>query len=162
MLKLDRHHTNAARLLSTVQEKLQAQLSTERLRQLKQQAEDAYSRGDFDASLAFVNQAIKIDSGPDLQALRSKIEKDKAEAELVRKAIARAEASQRSGDLDAAKTAIEDAFSRNPNDSKIKALRRAIERDLEERDRQRKVEGLARSSAHDRCRRGSLLLRWTY
>ena len=89
-----------------------------------------------------MNQAIELDNNPELQTFRANIEKAKAEAELVRKAIARAEAAQRSGDLDSAKSAIDTAFSHRPNDSKIKVLRRAIERDLEERERQRQVEGL--------------------
>src|SRR5271157_2893928 len=142
VLKLDRQHTVAAKQLSAVRAKLQAQLSAERVRQLKQQAEDAYGRGEFDAALALTNQAIGLDGNPALLAFRTNIEKAKTEAELVRKAIARAEAAQRSGDLDSAKNAIDSALSRRPNDSKIKVLRRAIERDLEERERQRQVEGL--------------------
>jgi serine/threonine-protein kinase len=142
VLKLDRQHTVAARQLSGLRARVQAQLSAERARQLKQQAEEAYARDEFDAALAFLNQAIEIDNSPDLQALRTTIEKAKSEAELVRKAISRAEAAQRSGDLDSAKSAIDSAFSHRPKDSKIKVLRRAIERDLEERERQRQVEGL--------------------
>src|SRR5271165_2434363 len=142
VLKLDRQHTVASKQLSALRARLQAQLSAERVRQLKQQAEEVYARDEFDAALAFLNQAIELDNSPDLQALRTNIEKAKGEAELVRKAIARAEAAQRSGDLDSAKSAIDSALSRRPNDSKIKVLRRVIERDLEERERQRQVEGL--------------------
>jgi eukaryotic-like serine/threonine-protein kinase len=142
VLKLDRQHTVAARQLSALRAKLQAQLSAERVRSLKQQAEEAYARDEFDAALGFLNQAIELDNNPDLQTLRTNIEKAKAEAEIVRKAISRAEAAQRSGDLDSAKSAIDSALSRRPNDSKIKVLRRAIDRDLEERERQRQVEGL--------------------
>jgi serine/threonine-protein kinase len=140
VLKLDRHHTAAAKQLSEVRGKLQAQLSAERVRQLKQQSEEALARDEFDAALGFLNQAIELDNNPDLQTLRTNIEEAKADAELVRKAISRAEAAQRSGDLDSAKSAIDSALSRRPNDSKIKVLRRAIERDLEERERHRQVE----------------------
>ena len=142
VLKLDRQHTTAAKQLSAVRAKLQAQLSAERVRQLKRQAEEAYGHEEFDAALAFMKQAIELDNNPELETLRANIEKAKAEVELVRKAIARAEAAQRSGDLDSAKSAIDTAFSRRPNDSNIRVLRRAIERDLEERERQRQVEGL--------------------
>jgi eukaryotic-like serine/threonine-protein kinase len=141
-LKLDRQHTGAAKLLGLVRARLQEQLSAERVRQLKEQAEEAYGRNDFDASLVFINQAIDLDKNPDLRTIRAEIEKAKADSELIRKAIARAEAAQRSGDLDTAKSAIEAAFSLRPNNSNIKALRRAIARDLEERDRQKKVETL--------------------
>jgi serine/threonine-protein kinase len=142
VLKLDRQHTLAARQLSALRAKLQAQLSAERVRHLKQQAEEAYARDEFDAALGFLNQAIELDNNPDLQTLRTNIEKARGDAEIVRKAISRAEAAQRSGDLDSAKSAIDSALSRRPNDSKIKVLRRAIERDLQERERQRQVEGL--------------------
>ena len=142
ILKLDRQHTAAARLLSTIRTKLQVQLSAERVRQLKEQAEEAYRRSDYDASIAFINQAIDLDKDPSLQTLKTEVEKAKGDSELVRKAIARAEAAQRSGDLDAAKSAIDAVVSLRPNDSNIKALRRAITRDLEERERQKKVETL--------------------
>ena len=142
VLKLDRQHTSAAKQLSAVRAKLQAQLSAERVRQLKRQAEDAYGREEFDAALAFMKQAIELDNNPELQTLRANIEKSKAEVESFRKAIARAEAAQRSGDLDSAKSAIDTAFSYRPDDSNVRILRRAIERDLEERERQRQVEGL--------------------
>ena len=142
VLKLDRQHTVAAKQLSALRVRLQAQLSAERARHLKQQAEEVYARDEFDAALVFLQQAIELDDNPDLQALRTNIEKTKTEAELIRKAIARAEAAQRSGDLDSAKSAIDSAFSHRPNDSKIRVLRRAIERDLEERECQRQVEGL--------------------
>ena len=140
--KLDRQNNTAARLLGTIREKLQAQLSAERVRQFTQQAQEAVVREDFDNALMFIGQAIELDNRTELQSLRASVEKAKADADLVRKAIARAEAAQRSGDLDTAKNAIDSAFARRPNDSKVKALRRAIERDLEERDRQLKVEGL--------------------
>ena len=142
VLKLDRQHTTAAKQLGVVRANLQAQLCAERVRQLKQQAEEAYERDEFDAALAFMKQAIELDNSAELQTLWANIEKTKAEAEFVRKAIARAEAAQRSGDLDSAKSAIDTAFSHHPDDSKIKVLRRAIERDLEEREHQRQVEGL--------------------
>ncbi len=142
ILKLDRQHTTAARMLSTVRAKLDAQLSAERVRQLKQQAEDAYQREDFDVSLVFINQAIDFDGSAELQKLKTNIEKAKADAEIVQRAIMRAEAAQRSGDLDNAKSAIEAALSIRPDDSKIKALGRAIARDLEERERQKKLETL--------------------
>ena len=142
MLKLDRQHTIAAKQLSAVRAKLQAQLSPERVRRLKQQAEEAYAREEFDGALAFISQAIELDNNPELETLRANIEKATAEAELVRKAIARAEAAQRSGDLDSAKSAVDSAFSHHPEDSKVKILRQAIERDLEERERQQQVDGL--------------------
>jgi eukaryotic-like serine/threonine-protein kinase len=142
VLKLDRQHTVASRQLSAIRAKLQAQFSAEQARYLKQQAEEAYARDEFDAALGFTNEAIELDNNPDLQTLRTNIEKAKAEAEIVRKAVARAEAAQRSGDLDSAKSAIDSALLRRPNDSKIRVLCRAIERDLEERERQRQVEGL--------------------
>jgi len=141
-LKLDRQNTTAARLLSAIRADLQAQLSAQRVRQLREQAEEAFGREDYETAIASVNHAIELEKTPELENLRAAIEKAKADAELVRKAVARAEAAQRSGDLDSAKSAIDTAFSRRPNDSNIKALRRAIERDLEERERQRKVEGL--------------------
>jgi serine/threonine-protein kinase len=142
VLKLDRQHTVATRQLSALRVSLQAQLSAEHVRDLRQQAEDAYAGDEFEAALEFIQQAIELDSNPDLQTLRTNIEKAKTEADLVRKAISRAESAQRSGDLDSAKNAIDSAFSCRPNDSKIRVLRRAIERDLEEREQQRQVEGL--------------------
>jgi len=142
ILKLDRQHSVAARWLGDLRTKLQAQLSVERVRYLREQAEDAYARDEFEAALGFVTQALELDSDLSLRTFRADIQKAQAEAEQVRRAVSRAEAAQRSGDLDSAKNAIDDAAERRPNDSKIRVLRRAIERDLEERERHRQVEGL--------------------
>jgi eukaryotic-like serine/threonine-protein kinase len=142
VLKLDRQHAAAARQLSALRARLQALRSAERAQYLTEQAEDAYARDEFDAALALLNQAIELCNTPELQTLRKNIEDAKGVAEVVSKAVARAEAAQRAGDLDSAKNAIDSAISRRPNDSKIRVLGRAIERDLEERERQRQVEGL--------------------
>ena len=142
VLKLDRQHAVAAKQLSALRARVQAQITAERVRYLKEQAEEAYARDEFDAALGFLNQALELDNNPGLQAFRTSVEKAKGEAEVVRGAVARAEAAQRSGDLDGARNAIESARTYRPNDSKIRVLSRAIERDLEERERQRQVEGL--------------------
>ena len=140
--RLDRQNTAVARRLGVVRSKLQSQLSAERVVQLTKQADEALAREDFDTSLTFVKEAIELGDSQELQALKAVIQHAKAEAEVVRKAIAQAEAAQRSGDLDAAYSAIEAAFSYRPNDSKIKAIRRAITRDLEERERQKKLDSV--------------------
>ena len=88
--KLDRQNTTAAKLLGSIREKLQAQLSAERARQFRQQAEEAVAREDFDNALMFIGQAIELDNRTDLRTMRASIEQAKADTEVVRKAIARA------------------------------------------------------------------------
>ena len=143
ILKIDRQHNRALSLLRTVRRQIEKEQSVERVRQFKEQAEEAYGREEFDAALSYLEQAISLDTtNASLQQLRASVQAAKAEAEHVRQVLQRAENAHRSGNLDTAKQAIEEVLARRPEDTRVKSLHRMIQRDLEERQRQKRMENL--------------------
>ncbi len=143
VLKLDKQNTKAAAMLRTLRKQIEKEQSTERARQLREQAEDALRREDFDPALGFVEQALHLDAtNPDLQQLKDKIQAAKAEIDHLRQVMQRAENAHRAGNLDTAKQAIEEVLERRPNDTRVKSLHRMIQKELDERMRQKRMESL--------------------
>jgi hypothetical protein len=143
VLKLDKQNTKAAAMLRTLRKQIEKEQSTERARQLREQAEDALRREDFEPALGFVEQALHLDAtNPDLQQLKNKIQAAKAEIDHLRQVMQRAENAHRAGNLDTAKQAIEEVLERRPNDTRVKSLHRMIQKELDERMRQKRMETL--------------------
>jgi serine/threonine protein kinase len=143
VLKIDRQHTRAISLLRTVRKQIEKEQSVERARQLREQAEEAYRREEFDTALVHVEQAISLDTtNAGLQQFRATLQSAKAEAEHLREVLQRAENAHRAGNLDTAKQAIEEVLARRPNDTRVKSLYRMIQKDLEERLKQKRMENL--------------------
>ncbi len=154
VLKLDRQHTRASSMLRTLRKQIEKEQSAERARQLREQAEEAISREDFDPALGFLEQAIHIDTtNVDLQQLRSKVQAAKAEIEHLRQVMQRAENAHRAGNLDTAKQAIEEVLARRPNDTRVKSLYRMIEKELEDRLRQKRLENLLEAARKEMANR---------
>jgi len=85
VLKLDKQNTKAASLLRTLRKQIEREQSAERARQLRGQAEAALQRKEFDPALAYLEQAIGLDTtNVDLQQLRNKVYTAKAEFERLR------------------------------------------------------------------------------
>ena len=143
VLKLDRQHSRAISLLRTVRKQIEKEQSVERSRQFRERAEEAYGREEFDSALGYVEQAISLDStNVGLQQFRASVQAAKAEAEHLRQVLQRAENAHRAGNLDTAKQAIEEILALRPNDTRVKSLYRMIQKDLEERQRQKRMENL--------------------
>jgi serine/threonine protein kinase len=143
VLKLDKQNTKAAAMLRTLRKQIEKEQSTERSRQLREQAEEALRREDFDPAFGFIEQAIHLDAtNPDLQQLKNKIQAAKAEIDHLRQVMQRAENAHRAGNLDTAKQAIEEVLERRPNDTRVKSLHRMIQKELDERMRQKRMETL--------------------
>ena len=154
VLKLDKQHTKAASLLRTLRKQIEKEQSAERSRQLREQAEEALRREDFDPALGFIEQAIHLDpTNADLQQLRGKVQAAKAEIDHLRQVMQRAENAHRAGNLDTAKQAIEEVLSHRPNDTRVKSLHRMIQKELDERMRQKRMESLLESARKEMTNR---------
>jgi hypothetical protein len=150
VLKIDKQHMRAATLLRSVRKTIEKEQSTERARQFRDQAEEAFRREEFDPALGLLDQAISLDStNADLQKFRGSVQSAKAEAEQVRQALLRAENAHRAGNLDTAKQVLEEVLLRRPNDTKVKSLYRTIEKDLEERQKQKRLENLMEAARNE-------------
>ena len=154
VLKLDKQHTKAATMLRTLRKQIEKEQSAERARQLREQAEEAFRREDFDPALTYLDQAIHLDTtNADLQQLRSQVQAAKAEIEHLRQVMQRAENAHRAGNLDTAKQAIEEVLAHRPNDTRVKSLYRMIQKELEDRMRQKRLEGLLEAARKEMANR---------
>ncbi len=123
VLKIDRQHTGAIRLFRTVQHSIEEEQIEVQIRQLRGQAEEAYSRQQFEAALGYVDKALNLhqtDAG--LQSLRSSIRQARNRAEELQNLLHKAEAAHQEGDLEIAKKMVEETMELAPNDLQVKAL----------------------------------------
>lgn len=150
VLKIDKQHTRAASLLRSLRKQIEKEQSVERARQFMGQAEEAYRREEFESALSYLDQAISLDqTNVDLQKLRSSVQSAKTEAEHLRQVLQRAENAHRAGNLDTAKQAIEEVLARRPNDTRVKSLYRMIQKELEERMKQKRMENLLEAARNE-------------
>jgi hypothetical protein len=154
VLKLDKQNTKAAAMLRTLRKQIEKEQSTERARQLREQAEEALSREDFDPALGFIEQAIHLDANnTDFPQLKNKIQAAKAEIDHLRQVMQRAENAHRAGNLDTAKQAIEEVLERRPDDTRVTSLHRMIQKELDERMRQKRLETLLETARKEMANR---------
>jgi serine/threonine protein kinase len=140
VLKLDRQNTRANQLVREIQAHLQKQQRNEQLLQLNARADEALRHREWDEALAFLDQAIEIDpSDPQLIERRDAVCHSQA---LLNEALGRAESANQAGDLDLAKKAIEEALAVDPGDSRARALKAIVSKELAERSKRRAIEVL--------------------
>ena len=135
VLKLDRHNSRAMELIRTTQQRIQQQELEVQVRQLRDEAEEAYQREQFVLALDLVQRALELHAtDADLQGFRANIQQAKSRAEELQRALQRAESAFQKGELDSAKQAIEEALVLAPEDVHAKSLYRTIQRDWTERE----------------------------
>jgi serine/threonine-protein kinase len=143
VLKIDKQHSRATSLLRSLRKQIEKEQSVERARQFKEQAEEAFRREEFDPALSLLDQAISLDTtNPNLQELRGKVQAAKSEAEHVRQVLQKVENAHRSGNLDTAMQAIEEVLALRPNDTRVKSLHRIIQKELDDRLKQKRLDSL--------------------
>ena len=147
LLKLDQKHTKAIRLMRELQQTIEKEEAGALARQLQANAEESFSRGDFDAALQYLDQAAANETmAPDMGKFYERVREAKIKAEELNRALRRAEEAHERGDLDAAKEAADEALEINSDNTQAKALYRLIHRDWVERSRQRQLEALLQSA----------------
>jgi serine/threonine protein kinase len=141
VLRIDQQHIKATQLLREVQARIKKEEVGEQVRKLRQRAEEAAGREQFDTAQEYVDQALAIDkTNTELIRLRETIKAAAVRAQKLHNALRLAETSHQDGDLDTAKQAVEEALQVAPDDAQAKALHRVIQRDWVERSRQRQLE----------------------
>ena len=143
LLKLDKNHTKAHRMMGEVQERVRQLQRVEQARQLRTQADEAFLDRRYDEALATVAQAIDLDAtNKDLLSLRAAIQEAKSRSARLHSALRQAELAQLAGDLDEAKRAVSEALALDPDETSAKALQLVILRQAGERQRQQKLRQL--------------------
>ena len=137
VLKFDKQHSTANRLLREVEQRIKQDEICKEVRELRQQAEDAVTDKQFEKALEHVDLALGLDrDNADLQQFRMNIRTAISRAEKIHNAMEIAATAQAEGKLDAAKEAVEEALAIAPDDTAARALDHLISRDVEERSRQ--------------------------
>ncbi len=143
VLRLDRQNTQAQKLMTSVQERLRQLQQIEQARVLRGQADEAYMDQRYDDALRLLEQAVALDgSNSDLLTFRDSVRAAKERATGLRRALSRVEAALQDGDLDAAQSAVNEAFKIDPQDTQAKALKVIIAQQAEEKLRQEQVRKL--------------------
>jgi serine/threonine-protein kinase len=143
VLKIDRQNASAIELNRVIQSNIQKLQRSEQVKQLKAQAESAVTERRLDEAVAYLTEAISVDkTNPELLNLREVVQQARERQARFADAVRRAENAHDAGELDSAKAAIDEALSLVPEDAEAKTLQSAISRDLAERERDQKVQGL--------------------
>jgi len=141
VVRLDRQHERANRLLRDVRKVIQQEQRSAQIVQMRSQAQVALAGGQYEEALACADQALKLDPADQLsirlsQEIRTAISRAKA----VRDALNRAESALFAGDFEEAKEAVEESLRLDPSDSEARALASVINKELSERSRRQRVQ----------------------
>jgi len=150
VLKVDTQHAVAKELMQEVQQRLQRQVRGEQIKQLRANAEEAFSQRSYQDALAYAEQALTLDkTNTDLINLRDKIASAKQRKDKLEAAIRRAENAQAVGDLDTASKAADEALAADSDNPQAKSLHASIGKEVSEKSRQKQLQGLLEEARKD-------------
>src|SRR5437868_9145007 len=150
VLKVDTQHAVAKELMQEVQQRLQRQVRGEQIKQLRANAEEAFSQRSYQDALAYAEQALTLDkSNTELLGLRDKIAAAKNRKEKLENALRRADSAQQAGDLEVAAKAIAEAVALDADNTQVKALHASIAKELAERSKQKQLQSLLDEARRD-------------
>jgi serine/threonine protein kinase len=147
ILRLDRHHEQANRLLAEVRKGIQEQQRSAQIAQMRSQAQVALAGQQYEEALGCAEQALQLD--PDDQvsmALREEIQKSISLSKAVRESLRRAESALYAGDFEEGREAVSAALRLDPISAEAQALAEAIDKEFSERSRRLQVQGLVDSA----------------
>ena len=123
LLRVQSRHTEARELLSEIHRRLTQRQREEKLQYLRQQAEDALLRKEFDQSLSILKDGLELDPAhPELLRLRDRVQQEKSRQERIDDCLRQAEAARRKGDYLAAIASAQEALKVDKANSKIIVL----------------------------------------
>jgi serine/threonine-protein kinase len=143
LLQIDSKHTEAKALLAEIHRHLSARQREEKIQQIRQQAEDAFSHNRFDQSLSVLESGLELDaSNPELVKLREKARAEKDKQDRVNDFLQQAETARRKGDFKQAISAAQKALSVDQSNPRIVALSNVLSKEAEQAERQSKAKAL--------------------
>jgi serine/threonine protein kinase len=137
VLKFDKQHSAANRLLREVQQRIKQDEISKEVRELRQRAENAVAEQQYEQALEHLDLALGLDrNNTDLQQLRENMRTAAARYEKFRTTLEIAKTAQAEGKLNAAQEAVEAALAIAPDDTAARNLYHQISVQIEERPRQ--------------------------
>ena len=147
ILRLDRHHDQANRLLAEVRKAIQEQQRSAQIVQMRSQAQVALAGQQYEEALGCAEQALQLDPADQVSvALREEIQKAISLGKAVRDSLRRAESALYAGDFDEGREAVDAALRLDANSAEARALAEIIDKELSERSRRLQVQGLVDSA----------------
>jgi hypothetical protein len=147
ILRLDRHHDQANRLLAEVRKAIQEQQRSAQIVQMRSQAQVALAGQQYEEALGCAEQALQLDPADQVSAaLREEIQKAITLGKAVRDSLRRAESALYAGDFDEGREAVDAALRLDTNSAEARALAEIIDKELSERSRRLQVQGLVDSA----------------
>ncbi len=149
ILRLDRHHDQANRMLAEVRKAIQEQQRSAQIVQMRSQAQVALAGQQYEEALACAEQALQLDPADAVSvSLRQEIQNAISVGKSVRDSLRRAESALYAGDFDEAREAVDAALRLDANGVEAQALAQIIDKELSERSRRLQVQGLVDSARH--------------
>src|SRR6202789_820863 len=143
ILRLDRHHDQANRMLAEVRRAIQEQQRSAQIVQMRSQAQVALAGQQYEEALGCAEQAVQLDPADQVSvALREEIQKAISLGKAVRDSLRRAESALYAGDFDEGREAVDAALRLDTNSAEARALAEIIDKELSERSRRLQVQGL--------------------
>ena len=143
ILRLDRHHDQANRMLAEVRKAIQEQQRSAQIVQMRSQAQVALAGQQYEEALACADQALQLDPADQASVvLREEIQKAISLGKAVRDSLRRAESALYAGDFDEAREAVDAALRLDTDSAEARALAEIIDKELSERSRRLQVQGL--------------------
>jgi serine/threonine protein kinase len=147
ILRLDRHHDQANRMLAEVRKAIQEQQRSAQIVQMRSQAQVALAGQQYEEALACAEQALQLDPADQASvALRKEIQSAISLGKTVRESLRRAESALYAGDFDEAREAVGAALRLDSNGAEARALAEIIDKELSERSRRLQLRGLVDSA----------------
>lgn len=147
ILRLDRHHDQANRMLAEVRRAIQEQQRSAQIVQMRSQAQVALAGQQYEEALACADQALQLDPADQVStALREEIQKAISLGKAVRDSLRRAESALYAGDFDEGREAVDAALRLDASSAEARALAEIIDKELSERSRRLQVQGLVDSA----------------
>ena len=147
ILRLDRHHDQANRMLADVRKAIQENQRSAQIVQMRSQAQVALAGQQYEEALACAEQALQLDPADhESVALREEIQEAISVSKAVRDSLRRAESALYAGDFDEAREAVDAALRLDSDGAEAQALADIIDKELSERSRRLQVQGLVDSA----------------
>jgi serine/threonine protein kinase len=141
VLRVAPQSSEGSDLLRTIKQGQEHQQREQQALQLQMKAEEAFRKNEFSNALQFIEQGLQLDSGGRtvFLTLRDAIFEAQTKMANYREALQRAETGLRSGDLEAAKQAIDDAIQILPDEPECRRLAAQVAARIEQRLREQKT-----------------------
>jgi serine/threonine-protein kinase len=143
LLKIDRQNVRAGDLLREVQQQIQKQQRSERIRDLQSQAEQAIAGDRWGEALRYLDSAVGLDeTNAQLRELRDAVREKKKRTDQMSELLARAKSAFDTEDLEDALATVKQALAVDSESRDARDLHAVIAKELAERAKLKQIQTL--------------------